>query len=57
MGENEATDKDLISRFMYTSYSSIPKIQNNSIKKWTEGINRQFFTEDVQMARKHINRC
>ena len=53
----EATDKGLISKFINTFCSSIPKKQTTPSKKWAEYLNRQFSKEDIQMAKKHMKRC
>ena len=44
---NEATDKQLTSKYASNSCSSIPEKINDPIKKWAKELNRHFSKEDL----------
>jgi hypothetical protein len=54
---NYTSDKGLITR-IYRELQKLnsPKI-NNSMKKWTNELNRAFSKKKIQMAKKHMKKC
>ena len=54
---NPTSDKGLISK-IYKELKKLDfKILINSIKKWGTELNREFSTEEIQMAKRHLRLC
>ena len=55
--ENEATDKELISKIYKQILQLNSRTISDPIKKLAKERNRHFSKEDIQMANKHMRRC
>ena len=53
---NDATDKDLPSKYTNSSYNLMTKNPKQPYQK-LEDLNTHFFKDDIQLANWHMKRC
>ena len=53
---NDATDKDLPSKYTNSSYNLMTKNPKQPYQK-LEDLNTHFFIDDIQLANWHMKRC
>jgi hypothetical protein len=54
---NYTSDKGVISR-IYREFKNLNSPQiSEAIKKWVTKLSRTFSKEEIQMAKKHLNKC
>ena len=54
---NPTSNRGLISNVYKELKKFVSRESNNSIKKWGTELNREFSTEETEMALKHLKKC